>query len=192
MGTTLYELVHGVDNLSDYSRKQILKIQKNLFEKYRRNNFVLSNAIEGEPSLEDCFWQLSKVNKGIRVILPRKKDEEQNRKARKMGELIPDLPYLEKDGIFHLDNYITSLGTNTASAILAGGVIYGLSQLFGKSIQLETVICLSGLFGLINFSRQEPIIDNLRGNCKLKTRLAFSEIRYLSDKIREFYHSSSK
>jgi len=92
-------------------------------------NPILHDAKLGYQSIEDKLCELSKINKGIRGILPRRKNEERNKQVEHMEELLGyNLDGLKSLGVFRDDNIFSAAALNTviSEAVLLG-MMYTLS-----------------------------------------------------------------
>ncbi len=95
-----------------FSETYILQIQEDLMREYEENP-VLDDAIKDKISVEDSLLELGVVNKGIRKVLPRRKNKAHNERLEYLGELIEEPTQLRANGIFWPDNFVTTAAYTT-------------------------------------------------------------------------------
>ena len=130
--------------------------------------------------------ELSKINKGIRNLLPRMKNKVHNERLKQIGRLISEPAYLEASGILTPDNIIT---TGIESSIIISG-LFGFSFLFLKDflpsdISSEMYRQLSNFVDTYTFLTV-PILSLVMNASRFKS-LPINEAEYLDEKIKEFY-----
>ena len=163
------------------------KMQKDMFYLYESNP-ILYDAMQGQQSIEDSLEELGHVNKGIKKILPWRKDKVNNERLEQIGELISKPSYLKTRGIFVPDNVITA---GVEIAAFSFGVFYlGTRFLVTPNYDPEqlqndihfyhvvlpaitSVLFTFSLGSLLNYERF--------------TKLPIDEAKYLDGKIKELY-----
>jgi hypothetical protein len=185
---TLYEQTKAIEkidkNLKDLkSSKQInvTELQRTLFKRYE-SNLVFGNAVLGSQTIEETLEELGQVNKGIKKILPWKKDKFHNYRLEELGELISTPYHLETNGIFMPDNLITAGAEITAMAF--GSSYFLLEYLFAPSPNLDPhfkVVLATSMSALL-----APAVG-LGINMNRFSKLPRDEAKYLDEKIQEFY-----
>ena len=86
--------------------KDIRQVQKNLILGYRDNDY-LRQDLDGTKSLRTAMEELDSNYRGIRGLIPHKKNNSLNQKYRIMGELVKCGYRYEVGGIFAPDNLLT-------------------------------------------------------------------------------------
>ena len=193
MRETLYSRLNDVEEMDEELKElknpiliDVPKLQKELFERYEKNS-VLYDAMQDRQSVSESLEELAEINKGIRKILPWKKDKSHNKRLKQIGELIHAPYHLQTNGIFMPDNLIT---TGTYVTAMSFGMfslfepILGFNstakevqELFQFKVPLAMSALMAPLFGFMaNFQR----INNLFSISK-------DQAKYLDRKIEEFY-----
>lgn len=182
MTATLYERYQKIQETNTLSKeysgfglRNLEGVERDLFQEYE-NNPVFYDAIHGRQTIEESLEELALVNKGIRKILPWKKDEEHNERLKQIGELVTKPFHLRTAGIFCPDNFITTF-LEVTPLLYGFGCLINQYSPFPASSPGE-ILMLSASFGLImgvgtNFGR--------RG------KLPIDEAKYLDEKVKEFY-----
>ncbi len=126
----------------------LLELRKNLFKEYEGNP-VLDDAIEGRQSIEQSVRELGKKNRGIRKILPWRKDEAHNERLKYLDELVPGTKHLQTSGIFNPDNLITGVAEGIPSAFLLMHVVvkYLMSNMVVINPNLEPALYQHVVYG---------------------------------------------
>jgi len=195
MDITLHNYCKEIESIDNKLRilgsSQIIdvpKIQKKMFHLYE-NNPVLYDAIKGKQSIEDSLEELGSVNKGIRKILPWRKDKAHNERIKQIRELISEPAQLKTSGILIPDNFIT-----TVSEVAA--VMFGAFYLMEKFLPLDPSLSPEALENLHQMNHYTPIfVSSTLGPIfgALENRFRFrklplDEAKYLDEKVKEFYH----
>jgi hypothetical protein len=185
---TLYERVKYVEridenlkNLVSYNQIDLSELQRKIFQIYDKNP-VLYDAIQKKQTIEESLEELGKVNKGIRKILPWRKDKIHNERLEQLGELISEPYHLHTSGIFAPDNLITAGAEITAMAF--GSSYFLLEYLFPPSPNLDPhfkVVMATSLSALF-----VPTLG-LGMNLNRFSKLPRDEAKYLDEKVQEFY-----
>lgn len=168
----------------------IAKVQKNLMKKYE-NNPVFYDAIQGTKTVEESLNELARVNKGIRKILPRRKDTAHNDRISQLGELITEPNYLRSNGIWMPDNIVST-------AIEVTGLVFLASNLFTRLIIPETDVNIDPeelardleIYQVFMPAMISEIMAPLMGfitNARRFSELPTEEVKYIDLKIEEFY-----
>lgn len=160
--------------------------QREIIQKYQPNYF-LNQALDGEKPIEKNLEELSKINKGIRKILPRRKNPEHNQKVESMEKLIGMCRHLKAKGIFVLDNLVTGyvFGVGLTSIMTNLVAISGTDPSLSQQEYIFARYLLPFLFGVVLTPAQfirSPHFSNLNPNSNLKERA-----QYLDKKIEELY-----
>ncbi len=96
------------------SQESIVRAQRALFDQYADND-VLRDATQGRITVVKSLEKLTEVNKGIRRILPRKRDEIHNERVKNMGALVGELKQIRSRGIYFPDNLVTGFTYGAAA-----------------------------------------------------------------------------
>lgn len=180
MEQTLYKRVMGVERP---------ELQQRIFGEYEANP-ILAKAISGEKSLAETYYELNRLYSGIRIILPRMKNEGHNQQVKFLSELISDTEGLQTRGIFFPDNSITC-------AVYGAAAVYGLMNLaalglngidaFSESTKFQEFMNLTsspflgigaGIVGGAGF---------LAASYSVRQSSSRKEAEYLDAKIEEFF-----
>lgn len=105
--TDVEEMDERLKELKSLSSIDVPKLQKELFERYEKNP-VLYDAMQYKQSVSESLEELAQINKGVRRILPWRKDEVHNKRLEQIGELIYAPYHLQTAGIFMPDNLVTT------------------------------------------------------------------------------------
>jgi hypothetical protein len=193
---TLYSLAKDIECMDELLRIfdspnhiDVPTLQRNLFQRYEGNP-VLYDAMHNKQTIEESLEELGRVNKGMRKILPWRKNKGHNQRLEQLGELVSKPYHLHTDGITSPDNLITAGAEFTA---IAFGISYVLSKSlitpnpdmspeeFQQTMHFLQVVVptamsviLAPSFGLIMNSRR---FEGLPTN----------EAKYLDGKVQEFY-----
>ena len=196
MKTTLYQQVREIESIDETlrgldssSKTDVLKLQRELFKKYEENP-VLYDAIKGKQTIGESLEELSQINKGIRKILPWRKDKSHNKRLKQLGELVSEPYHLRADGIFNPDNLIT-VGAETMA------VVIGLGYLLSKYLitlnpelspeELQEMLHLTRVIVPVATSAVAAPILGLVSNVRRFDPLPRHEAKYLDKKVTEFY-----
>jgi len=197
MKSTLYEQakdIEKIDNkirdLNSSNQINVAELQKNLLQRYEQN-LVFYDAMQGKQSVEETLEELGQVNKGIRKILPWKKNKGHNERLDQLSELVSKPYHLNTSGIFMPDNLITIGAEVTALA-------FGTSYAFAKFLMPEMYVEPDLEFLTQNMKIHTTVIPafmsalmapilGLSINSKRFTGLPIGEAKYLDGKIQEFY-----
>lgn len=196
MKNTLYREAREIERLAERVRclddsyaLETSGLQKRLFEKYE-NNQVLYDAIQGNQSIEESVVELGEVNKGIRKILPWRKNKGHNERLEQLGELVSEPYHLHTSGIFMPDNLITTLAEGTA---ISFGVSYLMSKYLivpNPDVSPEEIGQIKHLVEFIFPAVGSGTIGLILGwgmNLRRFNRLPTDEAKYLDGKVQEFY-----
>ena len=115
--TALMKADEMAGNISPETQENV---QKEIISQYEDNAY-LKSAREGHLSIREAYESLDEKLRGIKRILPAKKDKHHNAAVEILGELIPT-EHLKTRGLLAWDNY----AMGTAVTI---GVMYGFSYL---------------------------------------------------------------
>lgn len=162
-----------------------LKFQKRIISDYE-NNPVLNDAVEGRQSISDSLSELAQINKGWKVMLPRRKNKAHNERIEQMGELISEPSGLITRGLFYPDNAV-SLTCYTAVALtILEKVLLNYDLLVGNNpIEIAKSLrdfAKTSVVGSIGMGLICGWSDNER-----TTKLPFGQAQYLDEKILELY-----
>jgi len=123
------------------------------------------------------------VNKGIRKILPRRKDKIHNERINQIGKLIKKPYQLEKNGLFFPDNIINFMVEVGALSFLvspSGNLLLNKISSQQKEIfNLYIPLFLTGTLGVG--------LGSLVNSYFRSGKLPFDEAKYVDAKIKEFY-----
>ena len=178
-----YKNLSGFSAISskDIPKIDIFKVHKNIMDEYT-DNPVFHDSVTGEKTIEQTVIELGQVNKGIRKILPRKKNKIHNERLEQVGNLVGYSSHLEALGIWVPENLIWGLGAaalGIASVYLAVGNLIPPDQVIGNSKSPW------GALGVL-YSVAGPAL----GICLQTKRLGHLPIekaKYLDQKIEELY-----
>lgn len=183
MNQTLYTEVKLIEDCNqrleeiDYSGPiDIYEATQKLFKQYEGNP-VFDDAIKGKQSLEESLDELTQINKGIRKILPWRKDRVHNERLSQLGELISEPEHLRAKGIF-IPNNVVSLGVFGETLVV--GACYAMEKINGLNYgellswaPAQSAVFLGVAGVMFNIQRLMP--------------LPTQEARYLDAKIKEVY-----
>jgi hypothetical protein len=184
--TDIEEIDEKLKELKSQNLIDVLKLQEGLFKIYEKNP-VLYDAMQDKQSVSESLEELAQINKGIKKILPWRKDKIHNERLNQIGELIHAPYHLQTTGIFMPDNLITTGVETTAIAFgmcyVLGNILtsHPISQATQSLFQFEIPLAFSALmapvWGLMtNFQR----FNNLFSISK-------DQAKYLDDKIKELF-----
>src|SRR3989344_4664972 len=198
MKSTVYNQLKEVEEmdiklrgLNSPSEIDVAELQKTILGRYEENQ-VLYDAIRRRQTIEESLEELGRVNKGIRKILPRRKNKNHNERLEQLGELISEPVHLQASGIFTPDNLIT---TCIEIMPLAFGAAYltqryllpldpaGLSSETFQRIQYNyqvTIPLLFSAFGGLTFGLIQSV-------GRLDKLLPTKQAKYLDERVVEFY-----
>jgi len=172
----------------------ISAVQRDLISKYE-NNPVLEDAIVGRMSIEDSLQELAQVNKGIRKILPRRKDKVHNTRLKHLNDLMPGTDGLQSYGILFPDNFFTAAIETTALAfvstyayaaiLLPHAYINPTPELIAEQVKFSQTV-MPAMFSVLT----APLIGlacNFRRFSSFGATLPVGEARYLDRRVQEFY-----
>jgi hypothetical protein len=193
MRETLYSQLTDVEEMNEKLKElknpnliDVPSLQKELFECYEKNP-VLYDAMQDKQSVNESLEELTQINKGIKKILPWRKDKVHNERLKQMGKLIYSPSHLYTTGIFTPDNLITTGVYTTAMAfgmfwLFEPSLTFNptskvVQELFQFKVPLATSALMAPLFGLMtNF----PRFNNLFSISK-------EQAKYLDGKVEEFF-----
>ncbi len=167
----------------------IFSVQKELIKSYESNP-VFYDAVSGKQSIEDSLNELSKVNKGIRKILPRVKNSVHNKRVNQIEELISGTLGLRTYGIFAPDNLITAGAEITAMTF---GTCYLLSRyLFAPNLNLsqeefQQMMTIQQVILPTTISAISAPVMGMTLNSPRFLSRPINEAKYLDAKVQEFY-----
>ena len=128
MKSTVYNQLKEVEEmdiklrgLNSPSEIDVAELQKTILGRYEENQ-VLYDAIRRRQTIEESLEELGRVNKGIRKILPRRKNKGHNERLEQLGELVSEPLHLLTSGIFAPDNLITA-GVEVGSLAFVGSYL---------------------------------------------------------------------
>ena len=172
----LDEIGERVRNM-DKSNTDTSKLQRSLFQTYEGNP-VFYDAMQGKQSIEGSFRKLGQIKKGIRKIIPWKRNKGHNERLEQLEELIYVPSHLHTSGIFMPDNFITA-------GLEIGALMFGGFYLFLKNLIPEADLDPKSLsFGA---SGTCALICGVVANLNRFNRLQNGAAKYLDEKIQEFY-----
>jgi hypothetical protein len=163
-------------------------IQRDVFRKYEGNP-VLHDAIYGKQSIEYSLLDLSKVNKGIRKVLPWKRDEAHNDRLLQIGELLPEPEYLKTRGILYPDNVTTFVVGSAALSFIGFNLLINYVSPH-TSLNPEQLALWQKNWGLYAPSIMSFIFAPMFGSLSNRPRfgnLPLDQAKYLDGKVEEFY-----
>ena len=154
------EMMQGYSHLPGY-RETILdapeidipEAQRLTILDYGRNPIV-RDALEGRSSVTAQLEDLARVNRSVRILLPRRRNEAHNQRVDLMKEVI------ESEDIPHLDRLKTRRFLAPDNFI--NGFVYGVSSLVPISLGLAYILEGDGDFGAtLRWLDEEIIRDSL-------------------------------
>lgn len=191
-----YESLKAIKNYTDVDislenvpKIDVSAIQKRLIFDCSKNP-IIYDAIYNHKSLEETLNELSQVNKGVKKMLPRRKDEIHNEKLKQLGELIGYPSQLECSGVFSPDNFAT---------VAAGCTIFafGFCYLFSKYVIMQSADItkeeselITYYFGFVAPTTVSVTAAPLAGFLASSRRfgdLPIEEARYIDNKIKELF-----
>ncbi|HYD02753.1 MAG TPA: hypothetical protein VEC16_00485 [Alphaproteobacteria bacterium] len=125
-------LKHEYDLLSKEIDSVSKKTYTSIMRKYEKNP-VFHDAIKGKISINETLEELSKVNYGIRKLLPRRKNPVHNARLDQLSELIDKHYGLRCQGILYPDNFVT-----TFAEILGAGLVLSNMIATGHFVDVNT------------------------------------------------------
>ncbi len=186
------EMDKGLKELQSSNNIDIHELQGKLFKKYQENP-VLMEAIKGRQTLEESLEEIGHINKGIRKILPWRKDKIHNERVDQIGKLISKPYHLYTSGIFTPDNMITVGAWITGTSFVATYILTRLlipAKPYNPDMNMEefqmiknTIQWLMPVIGSVCLT---PILGSM-ANQQRFTKLPTEEAKYLDTKVKEFY-----
>nr|MBA4405549.1 hypothetical protein [Nanoarchaeum sp.] len=160
------------------------EVQKRIISAYE-NNTVLDDAINGRQSIDDSLSELAEINKGWKVMLPRRKNKSHNKKIEQLGELITEPRGLISRGLFYPDNAVSL----TCYAAIAFTLLEKVALNYGWVAGSNPIEIAKTLGDFANTSVIGSLgtglicgFDGERTN-----RLPHDQAKYLDEKISELY-----
>ncbi|MAG78900.1 hypothetical protein CMI40_00810 [Candidatus Pacearchaeota archaeon] len=191
-GTLYYKLMDVEKAHNKYHKKlhnlngkgiEILKsTQKEIINNHK--NSISKQSIDTSlyRPFEKNLLELKKNSNGVWKYLPRRKNSEFNKEVRKLKDLIPSANYLERKGIFKMDNFLNGAAFG---GLISLGTFAGLAYLFDNDI-MET-ISQTWLFST-SFSLCGGLMaQRKRKDNNEKIVESIKEARYLDKKIKELF-----
>ena len=80
MATTLVQKLKEIDKIPDFVKVDKTKESRTLLDEYRRRHPLVDKAARGEISFSDIVDKLYEKHKGVKIFLPRFKDNEYDKK----------------------------------------------------------------------------------------------------------------
>ena len=182
--TRLREYEPFADLGYDISNAQRIAVTNFQQHKILGNNPILSNAINGNESITDKLEDLSKINKGIRIFLPRRINPEHNEQIETIGTLISHPRYLKTKGISSLDNFVSFFFLTTSIGFLIPNVL-GIKDIkdfnfYEYVFNFYEYVLVTSFFGGLFTNFLSRILPSYLSDSK-------SEAEYLDQKIEELH-----
>lgn len=195
MNAALYDRFRKVEEINKElqcvdpsSRIDVDGVQRNVLASYTDNE-VLSEVLSGEVQLESKLSELNdEINKGIKRILPRKRDPEHNRYIDSFEELLGATPVtgsldsLRARGRWFPDNLVNGFIGGTVGGLI---MFYFMSQL-GEPIDPEKVGIwnyVSAAVGLVG-----GLYTGIGGQAIMRPgKLPIARAKYLDERIAELH-----
>ncbi|MFA5953290.1 MAG: hypothetical protein WC812_01730 [Candidatus Pacearchaeota archaeon] len=157
---------------------------------YYENNPVFCDAINGKISIEDTLNELSVVNKGIRKILPRRKDKAHNERIKQLGKLISEPSQLQKNGLLCPDNFLgfTLWGAGASFSIISPLFKIMLNPAQASPEEIENLNKIFNVYLPLYSTGAISVFGGIPMNLKQRFgKLPFEEAKYVDAKIKEVY-----
>ncbi|MBU0894437.1 MAG: hypothetical protein KKF48_05180 [Nanoarchaeota archaeon] len=196
MKATLYRQAKDIERMDEKLRDlnssnqvDVAELQRNLFQRYESNP-VLYDAMQESQSIEESVAELGQVNRGIRKILPWRRNKGHNERLKQLGELVSEPYHLHTSGIFMPDNLITTGAEVTAMAF---GVSYLMSRYLlspNPDVSPEEIQQTMHVFDVVLPTVMSALMAPMFGlltNMRRFTGLPTEEAKYLDGKVQEFY-----
>ncbi len=196
MQATLYEQSISIEkadeqlrDLKGFDQIDVAELQGILFQRYERNP-VLYDSIKGRLSVEESLDELAEINKGVRKIIPWRKNKAHNERFEQLGELVSAPHHLKTRGIFMPDNFFTA---GVEVAVVAFGITYLLSTITLtpnpdaspeeiKKMFFDYRVVLPATFSSV----MSPFLGFVLNLVRLD-KVGKDEVRYVDTKVRELY-----
>jgi hypothetical protein len=164
------------------SRIDVKQMELDVMNEYK-NNPIFSDAINDVKTVKESLYELAEVNKGLKLWLPRRRDDVHNEKLSRLGELIDEPEGLRTNGIFAPDNFATVglgllAGLSTTFIIYAGSVSSGIN-IFNEIYESMPGIPMVGSCLVLS--------AGINANLKRLKALPEYQAQFLDEKIAEHY-----
>ena len=161
------------------------------------DNPHIQRALDGEESLSETVERLSSVNKGLRMFLPRRRDEDHYQELQDLKPLIGEMTEYEKHGAFIPDNVLTVLAYAVPCVMLVQYIAHGetpfnysenlfpVGESYWERVIPVSLVTTTIFGGMINLISRFPKEDYLERAQSIDTILSYAET---SEDIEEFIY----
>ena len=160
--SNLYSLLRAMDAATEGGGEEVsrmnVEMQKETIEEFA-DNMYLQSAMEGRLSIREAYNDLDEKLRGIKRILPVKKDKHHNAAVEILGELLPT-EHLKTRGMLALDNYAMGTAVSVGLGYLAtytANFAFGGEYIIGNGPPLITGLIISPWTGFFFGQMQRQV-----------------------------------